>query len=502
MHYVSLIVEFLRGRPPVMFWTAALAQAALWVIVPSLFYSSPPGQLPDVLAVGHEFRLGSQLGPPLSFWLADLAYMAAGAFGVYLLAQACIVVGFWAVFALGRRIVGTRHAAIAVLLMVGITALSVQSPDFGPAILAVPLWALALLHYWRAAGEGERGMWFLFAIDLGLLLLASYTGVMLLVLVLVFSGLNDQTRAAFRHPEPWLALLFVLFVAAPHLLWIWNSLPLAVAALGEEQSDRLATGVRVGGFIIAVHLGLGIMVALASGWPRRRRLRPPEIERHPAPEFGRLFLYFFALMPTALALALAFGIGRIAPLEQPAPLVLLSGLAIVALAGDRITLYRERYVSFAWLGLLTLPPAFVVVGLVVLPWLGVDLKTAQPAGEMGRFFADSFMRRTGRPLTIVSGDTRVAELVALGAPQRPLLYRADAPELSPSASAEQLRGEGGILVWPATDTAGAPPAALKARFPELVPELPRVFERRVEGRLPLMRIGWAVIRPAATPARK
>jgi hypothetical protein len=28
-----------------------------------------------------------------------------------------------------------------------------------------------------------------------------------------------------------------------------------------------------------------------------------------------------------------------------------------------------------------------------------------------------------------------------------------------------------------------------------VPEVPRAFERAVQGRLPLLRIGWALIRP-------
>ena len=81
----------------------------------------------------------------------------AGSFGLYALAQACIVVTYWAVFTLGRAIVGTRHAVLGVLLMVGIAAFTVPSPDFGPAVLAAPLWALALLHYWRAVGEGQRG---------------------------------------------------------------------------------------------------------------------------------------------------------------------------------------------------------------------------------------------------------------------------------------------------------------------------------------------------------
>ena len=53
MHYVSLLVEFLRGRPAVVFWTVALSQAVLWTLVPSLFYSAPPGDVPLVLAIGH-----------------------------------------------------------------------------------------------------------------------------------------------------------------------------------------------------------------------------------------------------------------------------------------------------------------------------------------------------------------------------------------------------------------------------------------------------------------
>src|SRR4029079_14897015 len=78
MHYVSLLVEFLRGRPKVVFWTTALTQAALWILVPAIFYSAPPGDLPLVLAVGHEFRLGSYLGPPLAFWAGELAFRIGG----------------------------------------------------------------------------------------------------------------------------------------------------------------------------------------------------------------------------------------------------------------------------------------------------------------------------------------------------------------------------------------------------------------------------------------
>ena len=136
MLYVSIFVELLRSRPALAVWLAALAQALLWTLVPAVFYAGPPGDLPNVLAVGHEFQLGTYLGPPLAFWLAEVAFDLAGSslVGVYLLSQICVVVTYWAVFALGRSIVGAQHAALAVLLMVGISAFTVPTPDFGPVI--------------------------------------------------------------------------------------------------------------------------------------------------------------------------------------------------------------------------------------------------------------------------------------------------------------------------------------------------------------------------------
>src|SRR5262249_57364426 len=108
--HASLFIEGRPPRPRLMFGRAALAQAAVWWLVPSIFYSAPPGDLPMVLAVGHEFQLGTDLGPPLAFWLAEIVYMLLGIVGVYLLAPVCVVVTFWAVFQLGPAIAGERHA--------------------------------------------------------------------------------------------------------------------------------------------------------------------------------------------------------------------------------------------------------------------------------------------------------------------------------------------------------------------------------------------------------
>jgi hypothetical protein len=499
MHYVSLIVEFLRGRPSLVFWAAALTQAALWVIIPSIFYSAPPGDVPMLLAIGREFRLGSYLGPPLAFWFGEVAFRMAGAFGVYVLAQACMVAAYRAIFERGRLIVGTRHAVLAVLLMAGIAAFSAPSAEFGPAVLALPLWALALLHYWRAVGERELGYWFLLAVDLGLLLLTSYAGLILLGLLILFSIFARRAHSSFAHPEPWIAILLLLFIVFPHIVWLLQSGKPLLDALRENMLPAPSPGpaLRLLGLIVAVHLGLLLLIWSASGFPRRRRKElAPEIDRMPTRPLARTFVYFFAAAPALVALAIVAAYGPLAPLARVGPLVLLSGLAVIVLAGDRVLLYRERVVSFTWLGLLIAPPLLTALAVTILPWVfPTELRVAQPANAMGHFFAENYQRRTGKPLPYVAGDNRTAAVVALGSPSRPHVFFTEVPEHSPWATPADIREQGGVLVWSAPGNSAMPPPDIKAEFPGLVPEVPRAFPRAVEGFLPLIRMGWAVIRP-------
>ena len=164
---------------------------------------------------------------------------------------------------------------------------------------------------------------------------------------------------------------------------------------------------------------------------------------------------------------------------------MLSGLAVIVAAGDIIRLYRQRISALVWLGLLVVPPAVIVAATVTLPWTAaVDLEVSKPANAMGQFFTETFRRRTGKPLAIVIGDVRTAGLVAFASPDRPSLYVDGVPQRAPWLSDEAVREKGAIIAWMATDAAGTPPPALKARFPDLCREVPRSFDRSVQGRLP------------------
>ena len=328
--------------------------------------------------------------------------------------------------------------------MVGIAAFTVPSPDFGPAILAAPLWALALLHYWRAVGEGERGYWFLLALDLGLLLLASYVGLILLALLLVFTlAQRARARARCSIPSRGSRCCRSLIVIFPHLAWLKGARDLVIAGLNDSASRpaRCRPAVWLCIALVLTHLGLGLLVAFASGWPRRRHERAPLIDRNPVEPFARLFVYFFALMPAASAIAIVFASGRLGPLERVAPLVVLSGLAVVVAAGDRVPLYRERMVSSTWLGLLVAPPVLIVLGIGLLPWtFAVDLKVSQPANAEGALFRRQFPAPHRQAARLTSpAMPQLAPLVALGAPSRPHVYFDWAPQRSPWASPADFR---------------------------------------------------------------
>jgi hypothetical protein len=499
---VSLIVEALRAQPALMAAIAALAQGALWTLVPSLFYSAPPGEVPLVLAVGHEWLAGSPYGPPLAFWLGQVAFDVAGhsIIGVYLLSQLCVVATYGTVFVLGRRIVGSAHAAMAILLMAGIGAFTAPTLEFGPSVLAMPLSAVSLLFAYRAIVDNKRRDWLTLGAALGCLLLTSTAGLILFALIAAFLVAGRQGRARLATVAPWTAFVIVVAINIPQILWLQragiNPLAALAALPGMIAADaRPATWPQLLVWLALSHAGLVVLLLVAGRVFAGRDASAPAFERQPVERFAKAFVYMFALAPAFAATLLAALIGSPTPVGGTAPLVILSGLAIVVAAGDTIRLYRQRTGALVWLGLLLVPPAMIVAATVTLPWIVTDLEVGKPAAAMGEFFTDTFRRRTGRPLTVVVGDVRGAGLVAFTSPDRPSLYVDGLPERAPWVSDETVRRNGAIVLWTVTDAAGTPPAHLKARFPDMVAEVPRSFSRPIQGRLPLLRVGWALLRP-------
>jgi dolichyl-phosphate-mannose-protein mannosyltransferase len=499
MRFTSLIIELIRARPRLVVWIVVLAQAALWLILPVILYGSPPGDLAVVLAYGREYQVGTDLGPPLAFWLADIAFRAAGnhMFGVYLLAQLCSIATFWTLYLLARAIVGGQQAVIAVLLTMTIAAFSSPGAEFGPMVLARPLWALLLLHSWRLIGQNRRNAWFAWSIEAGLLLLTTPVAIGLLLLVAGFALATERGRRVLMSFDPLYALLVIAVLALPYAIWLIRADTLALPpwpAIDQLSGRALHWGALLGGLALALS-GFALLVVLNAGWFNRNAEEAPIIYRPPVDPLARDFVYCFAIGP-ALAGSLISGLFNLDRVAGGAGVALLmTGLAAVVATGDLIYLRRQKVLRTVWAAAIIAPGLIVFATTLFLPWTGnTEVTTSLPAKAIGHFFGDSFERRTNLRLRAVAGDARLASLIALDT-GRPHLFLDATPERTPWLSVTKFNETGGVVVWRASDTSGTPPPDIAQRFPGLVPEVPRAFEWLVTGRQPLLRIGWAIVRP-------
>jgi hypothetical protein len=501
MRFTSLVVELIRARPRLVVWLVVLLQAVLWLMLPTLLYRSPPGDLATILAFGREYQVGTWLGPPLAFWLADIAYRAVGnhVFGIYLLAQICAVVTFSAFYQLARGIVGGQQAVLAVLLSMTIVVFSSPGVEFGPLVLARPLWALLLLHSWRLVGQNRRSAWFAWSIEAGLLLLTTSAAIGLLLLIVGFFVATARGRRLLMSLDPLYALSVIVVLALPYLIWLLRADVLAMPplpALDELGARAIHCGVLLGGLVLAM-AGIVLLAILNSGWFAGKAEETPIIYRPPVDPLAREFVYCFAIAP-ALGGSLIAGLFNLDHVVGGSGVALLmSGLAVVVATGDLIHLRRQKLLRTVWAAAVVAPALVAIAATLFLPWTSsADVPTSLPARAIAHFFGDSFERRTNQRLRAVTGDPQLASFIAMDT-SRPHLLLDATPERTPWLSVAKFNETGGVVVWRASDTSGTPPADIAQRFPGLVPEVPRAFEWMVNGRQPLLRIGWAIVRPKA-----
>src|SRR6202165_1353390 len=379
MRFTSLIIELIRARPRLVVWLVVLFQAALWLMVSLLLYRSPPGDLATVLAYGREYQVGTVLGPPLAFWLADIAYRVAGnhMFGVYLLAQLCSITTFWALYLLARAVVGGQQAVLAVLLTLTVLAFSSPGVEFGPAVLARPLWALLLLHSWQLIGQNRRNAWFAWSIEAGLLLLTSWAAIGLLLLVAGFALATARGRRTLMSFDPLFALLVILVLALPYLIWLIRADTIAPPhwpALADLSARALHWSELIGGLLLAIS-GIVLLVIVNSGWFRPNPEDAPILYRTPLDPLARNFVYFFALRPVLLG-SLISGLFDLRDVTGGAGVVLLmSGLAAIVATGDLVHLRHQRVLRSIWAAAIVAPAIAVFATTLFLPWTGSEVAT-------------------------------------------------------------------------------------------------------------------------------
>lgn len=498
----SIYVEGLRARPAFFVGLFLVVHALLWTLTAWIANLTPDPNLTVGLALGREWQLGYAGLPPLAAWILELAYRGGGLAAGYALGPVTVALTGWLVFLFARRIVGDRHGALAVFLMVGVHPVAFPVGAFDSNFVQMPLVAAAVLAWWHAVTRSSRIAWVLLGAIFGALAYAGPQGLFVLIALLALTAGTETGRAALRTNNAQISAVAGLFVftllLTPRLIWLkWNGFS---GVMPDPQltgeSAAAADPFTTAAVVLVGHVGLLVIAFLASRFFAPDAEIAPVFMRPPLLRFGKTSVIVIALLPALLALATAVYFGGRYQATAAAPLVLYSGLLVIVLAGDALRVHRQRMVAVAALTLLFLPPVLELATAFSSPLFGDRGRaTNWPAAAAARYVTDVYRTRTGKPLEYLVADAQIGSAIALLSRDRPHLFIDADPARAPWADREKIEAAGAVVIWSFHGADAAPPAALVANLPPLVVEAPLTLRWARPGNLDFVRLGWAIIPP-------
>lgn len=495
----SIFIEGLRAIPAGFLALALLAHALVWAIAMQLAEPAPPPQMAVAIALGREWMQGYTELPPLAAWISAAIYRATGSLFLLRLASTlCVALAGWFVFLFARRIAGDRHAAIAVMLMVGVFPVALPGNPMIGDVLQMPLAAAAVLAWWIAAGEYKPNGWIALGILLGVMLHAGPQGIVLAALFAVVTLATSHGRAALARFNALLCLALATFVfvffAGPRLLWLWqNGMQDLFAGQGAGiAADELHPPLRLVFDLLLGHFGFAMLLFLATAYAAKENA--PVFMREPATAFSRAGVVALAIVPALFALLWLYATGRAAKPQFFASLLLFSGVAAVLLGGERIIIRRQRIVGLIALILLFVPPLAQIASSFSPGWIGDNRAANWPALPASRTLTDIFHTRTGRPLEyLIGARVRASQISVMSADRPHVVIDADFYR-SRWIDSEDFAKKGGIVFWEIRGADLSPPAEYVAKLPAFVVEAPLRLPWGRGGGDPV-RLGWAIVPP-------
>jgi hypothetical protein len=535
-------VDWIEAAPRAAFAAFLALHFVVWTALPTLLYANLPLDLIEALTYGREWQLGYDKLPPLPWWLVEIMHRAFGADAAYYaLAQAVVIVAFVAVWATARPLVGATGALIAVLIIDGMHYFQYTAVKFNHDVIQLPFWALAGYAFHSALKRGRLGHWLLLGFSFGSALWAKYFVVVLAAPYVLFLVFDRDARRALATPGPWLALIVALVIAAPHVVWLFQTdfLPLAYAE--HRASDVrgwydhiLHPAVFLGSqiffllpsFFIAAallwHRGTPLpLVGRGWGWGSRGDARastlataPPDPPPFPPPTslhsgarergpgggrefvadaFDRRIVTLLAFGPGLAMIALIAVSGRGTFAMWGYPLWLFVGLWIVLMLRAALDRARLAHVVAHWGVVFAIFAVVFLLNYSVLPLIDHRYRAVfYPGNTLAATLTQRFHDATGTKLRYVVGAMWDGGNLAHYSPDQPEVLIDGLPRRAPWIDLADLRKHGAMVVWSGGDTAHLP-----AQFAAIAgtAEVGAPFDLPMRRGFGALHVGWAILKP-------
>jgi hypothetical protein len=501
-----------------------VSRTLLWTLIAALTQHVPPLDTVEWLCWGREWQLGYYKHPPLSAWVADVAFRLTGGsfFGVYLAGYAAIAVAMWCVWQLARAMLPPRQALAATVCLDGLVFFQYAAAEFNNQVLLIAFWALAIWLFHRALAADRWRDWIGTGAALGLALLCKYSALFLIVPLL---GLWLWRNGQRRFSRPLVVALVAALVFLPHFLWLCrHDFPTLRYAALRAAGDSETFDHRLSALMFLLSQGLRLLpvaVVLAPLVGQRAR-SVGDAKKSVTCASGslapdRTFVAVAVLGPLALHLAASLALGVTLRDIWGAPLWTFAGLLALLYIHTEATDQAWQRMGLAWATVTGLSLVVVLTSNLAGGLRGKPQRIHYPGPQLAAELTRRWQERFDEPVPIVAGDWWLAGLVCCHAPHRPTLYASlepaafgvdpytrpgdprrycnPDPRTSPWTDDADLCARGGLLVWDADCYGGHIPEWLGERFPKALPQAPLALPCAAGG--PTLHVGWAMIAPAA-----
>jgi 4-amino-4-deoxy-L-arabinose transferase-like glycosyltransferase len=459
----------------------------------------------EQLAWGREWQIVYFKHPPLPAWIVEVVATMSGRWppALYLVGPLASALSLFAVWRLGRAMIGEQRALLAVLAQEGVVYFTIFTPEFNHNVVLLPLWAALGLAGYRAcfvpgSWRALCGRWAWFGLLAALGMLGKYTTALLLLSLLLLLVVRPRLRRVLVSPGPWVAMAVALLLLTPHLLGLWRIefapllFPFERAPGPSHWYDHIVNpllfAVAQFGDIAAALLAL---VLMAWRRPGEQQVMP---QPHQLPAEQRAYLATITWAPASLAVAASVVLGLHLKDMWGYPMWCFIGLFLMAEVVGPITEGGLQRFCVVWLVILvTVPIVFTLQQTIGGRFLRKAMRAQFPGPELAHVVEQRWRAVAGNvPLGVVAGDVWIAGNIAFYGAERPSVFIDADPAKSPWITSAELARQGAVLIWPATEhephwLAGFPTA--QPQEPIELPYVPPLGH-------PPVRFSWAILRPA------
>lgn len=499
----SVIILYLKAislsmqkiTPTRWFYLFLIAHIICWTLAPSLLRHTLPIDSNEATIWASHLQWGYDRDPYFFAVCAKFALWVShhAMWGMYLASQCVVGIALWAIWKLANEMLPPFHALIAVMMLELVQYYNIAAIDFDDNVLQMAMWALTLLCFYRALKDKILWYWILTGICTGLMLMTRYYAGIFVCSMFVFLLTNAERRKLFFQANLYCAILCVILLILPHVIWLiqhdWLTVRYVFGRM-DEQSLWQSHVLQPLHFIwaqILVCIPAVILYCILNFKVRSRNIL--EDKKFSLTAFDQSFLLYLGVLPFVITVLLSVLTGFTLRVLWGMPLFSL--LSIMLVGVWRMMVTRENFLLFVSLlfGLMALMLAGYAISLIKF---GARSSANFPAEKMAQSLTTIWHQHYHERLPYVVGVRDLVGKVAFFSADHPVAYVESNPQISTWVNEQDLQKTGALFIW---DMKDGMPLDWKQRFSKLVILMPQDLHSLQDSNTEVMRIGVALLPP-------